>query len=296
MKERGLHEIPCIESKFFPVSVSYCEFNKPGNAFPNHWHDHLEFLYVQCGEGVFECGLVPYHVKKGDLVIVNSGELHCGYGISGVFSYYCIIVDPALVQSSYTDACDIKYISPITNNLIVFNNNVTNDSAILDSINRIINEYTNQSIGYELSIKSDIYRTLVLLMRNHIRSVLKSDIYEHKKKELERLDPVFEYIEENYAEKITGQYLAGLINMSHYHFCHIFKQTTDKTITDYINSIRINKSIDLLFNTNMNITEISLATGFSDINYFIRLFKRHIGLPPSAFRYSIQASKGSKEI
>ncbi|MHB8064433.1 MAG: helix-turn-helix domain-containing protein [Ruminiclostridium sp.] len=46
----------------------------------------------------------------------------------------------------------------------------------------------------------------------------------------------------------------------------------------------MNKAIDLLFNTDMNITEISLATGFNDINYFIRQFKKYMDMPPSVFR------------
>ncbi len=284
MKEKALQEIPCLQDKLFPISISFNTFEKRGNVYHNHWHDHIEFLYIIEGKGIVDCNGVPYHVKPGDLVIINSGELHCNYSLSDVFSYYCIIIDPTILQSSITDACDIKYISPITQNLILFNNVINNDTAILDCIKRIIDEYNNKSVGYELSIKSDTYRTLVLLMRNHVRNTLNTNVYEIKKKELERLYPVFEYIENNYSEKITGQFLSNMINISHYHFCHVFKQITNKTVTEYINDIRIKKAINLLFNTDMNITEISLATGFNDINYFIRQFKRNMDMSPAAFR------------
>jgi AraC-like DNA-binding protein len=284
LKDQALYEIPCLQDKMFPISISCCTFEKHGNVFPNHWHDHIEFLYVKNGNGIFECNSVPYHVKSGDLVIVNSGELHCGYSISDVFSYYFIIVNPALLQSSFIDTCDIKYIAPITQNLIMFKNLINNDIAIMDCINRIIDEYDSKRMGYELSIKSDVYRTLVLLMRDHIRNILETNVYDSKKREMERLRPVFDYIEENYDEKITGLYLSKMINISHYHFCHIFKEITNKTVTEYINVIRINKAIDLLFDTSMNITEVALATGFNDINYFIRQFKKYMDIPPSAFR------------
>ena len=284
MNIEALHEIPCLQSNMFPISISVCNFNKHGNVFPNHWHDHIEFLYIINGKGIIECNSIPYNVKPGDLVVVNSRELHCGYSLSDFFMYYCIIVDPVLLQSSNADACNIKYINPITRNLLIFNNLISDDKEILEYINRILSEYDMQKIGYELSIKSDIYKTLVLLMRNHVRNTVDKNNYELRKKELERLRPVLEYIENNYSKQINGLELSKLCNISRYHFCHQFKEITGKTVTDYINNIRINKAVELLFSTSMNITEISLATGFNDINYFIRIFKKLREMPPTAFR------------
>ena len=284
MRDESIHEVPCVHSKLFPVGIFFNSFENPCSAFPTHWHDHLEFLYIQSGEGVIECDFVPYKVKAGDLIVVNSGELHSGYTLSPGFSYYCIIVDPSLIQSSFTDVCDIKYISPITNNLIQFNNRITKDTAILDSINKIISEQQQQTIGYELSIKAEICRVLVLLLRNEAKELLSSDAYKVRQNELLRLGSVLQYIEEHYSEKINGEQLASMISISYYHFCRIFKQATSKTVTEYINKVRIKNSIEMLNNTNLNITEISLATGFTDINYFTRLFKKHIGITPLAFR------------
>ena len=284
MRDESIHEVPCVHSKLFPVGIFFNSFENPCSAFPTHWHDHLEFLYIQSGEGVIECDFVPYQVKAGDLIVVNSGELHSGYTLSPGFSYYCIIVDPSLIQSSFTDVCDIKYISPITNNLIQFNNRITEDTAILEVINKIINEQEQQSIGYELSIKAEICRALVLLLRYEARELLSSDAYKVRQNELQRLGPVLKYIEENYNEKLNGEQLSDLVNISYYHFCRLFKQVTGKTVTEYINKVRIKNSIDMLNNTNLNITEISLASGFTDINYFIRLFKTHVGITPLAFR------------
>ncbi len=295
MNNQALYETPCSQDKLFPISVSCCAYQKHGNVFPNHWHDHIEFLYVKSGNGIFECNSVPHHVKPGDLIVVNSGELHCGYSLSEYFSYNVIIVDPVVLQSSYTNTIDIKYIAPITQKLLIFNNVVNDDTDILHCINRIIEEANGKKIGFELSIKSDVFRVLVLLMRSHVKNTIKPNVYEMRKKELERLNPVFQFIEQNYAQKITGLFLSKMINISHYHFCHLFKQMTDKSITEYINIIRINKAIDLLFSTDMNITEISLATGFNDINYFIRQFKKYMDMPPAAFRIKHSKNKETSQ-
>lgn len=59
---------------------------------------------------------------------------------------------------------------------------------------------------------------------------------------------------------------------------------TGKTTTEYINEVRLKKSIELLKDGNMNITEIAINCGFNDVNYFSRLFKKRYGVsPPTKF-------------
>ena len=58
---------------------------------------------------------------------------------------------------------------------------------------------------------------------------------------------------------------------------------TGKTITEYINEVRLKKSIELLKSGNVNITEIAIICGFNDVNYFSRLFKKKYGVSPTKF-------------
>ncbi|WP_243150810.1 helix-turn-helix domain-containing protein [Clostridium caseinilyticum] len=60
---------------------------------------------------------------------------------------------------------------------------------------------------------------------------------------------------------------------------------TGKTTTEYINEVRLKRSIKLLKDGNMNITEISINCGFNDVNYFSRLFKKSYGVSPTKFIY-----------
>jgi AraC-like DNA-binding protein len=188
------------------------------------------------------------------------------------------------LKSSFDDACEVKYITPIVQNLIRFGNKVVNDYSVMECIKNIITEYKDKELGYELSVKSLVYRLLVILLRSHLEKLLTLKEYASQVRNLERLNKVLNHIENNYTEAFSVESLAALAGLSVFHFCHLFKKITGKTISDYVNRIRISKAEALLRSTDMNITEIALSTGFNDINYFSRLFKRYKNISPSSLR------------
>jgi transcriptional regulator GlxA family with amidase domain len=113
-------------------------------------------------------------------------------------------------------------------------------------------------------------------------------MYDKRREALSRLSPVLTYIAENCTGKITVAQLAKLVNLSIFHFSRLFKDLTDRTVIAYVNNIRIHKAVELLTKTEISITDIALEAGFNDINYFSRLFKRHMKLSPQAFRRAAQ--------
>jgi AraC-like DNA-binding protein len=124
----------------------------------------------------------------------------------------------------------------------------------------------------------------VLLLRNHIDKFISSHEYSSKLNNLNRLENIFKYIDSNYNKKISTLELSNQIHLSSLHFCRLFKQITGKTSVEYINEIRLQKSIEMMKNHNMNITEVASHCGFDNINYFSRLFKKHYKISPSKYR------------
>ncbi len=284
MKDQSLYQTPCMSDSLFQISITQCSFTDKGRAFLTHWHEHFEFLYITKGEGIIECQRNKIEVKPGDVVVINSGELHSGCNTSSLLEYYCIIIDPAILQSSLSGICEVKYITPITQNLIMFQNKISDNSQISSCIANIIKENENKTVGYELSIKSLIYQALTILLRSYVKCTFSSRDYEKSKRELERLRLVLDYIEVHYREKIQLETLARMLNISSYHFCHLFKKLTNFTVTDYINCLRIEKAAELMNTNNMNITEIALEVGFNDINYFSRVFRKYKSMSPSDYK------------
>lgn len=95
---------------------------------------------------------------------------------------------------------------------------------------------------------------------------------------------VFQYIAQNLKEKITLSELAEISCMSIPSFCKKFKERTGMTLVQYMNEKRIDKAKILLKNRNYSLWQISEATGFSNANYLIRVFKKVTGQTVSEYR------------
>ena len=155
---------------------------------------------------------------------------------------------------------------------------------IIDCVQGIIDEYENKEMGYELHIKSLVYKLFVILLRKHLKKVLKQNEYEIRIRNLERMNMVLDYIEKNFTQEITIDELAAMCCVTRYHFCHMFKKLTGKTVSEYVNFMRINKAEQLLKNTDMYVNEIAEAIGFNDTNYFSRTYRKFRNVSPANAR------------
>jgi AraC-like DNA-binding protein len=102
-------------------------------------------------------------------------------------------------------------------------------------------------------------------------------------KEQQRLQKVYHFIEANYQNEIDVNAVAELCNLTTAAFCRYFKKSTHYTFTHFLNQFRINQSKKLLLQ-DKNVTEACYESGFSNISYFNKTFKKVTGENPSAFK------------
>ncbi len=98
------------------------------------------------------------------------------------------------------------------------------------------------------------------------------------------LDRILIHIHNNYCENLNVSVLADLCNCSISYINHIFKKKTGFNLKLYINMLRINKSKDLLINSDDNITAISAEIGFDNPGYFTSIFRRFLKISPKEYR------------
>ncbi|QGQ98245.1 AraC family transcriptional regulator [Paenibacillus psychroresistens] len=285
MKPAALLEPMDMPNPHFPVKVHRTTIDEYGKLlFPNHWHKHIEFLFCLSGKAIIECNSVPFTMETDDLIVVNSNDLHAGVSASTDLFYYALIFDPEILHSPFFDATETKFITPIMQNLIMFSHKITCDLELKSCFLAIVKELKDQQLGYELSIKSYLFRILTLLLRNYVAQVLTVNDHTIRMKNLNRFAPILQCIEESYQEELTIDLLADMAGLSRFHFSRLFKELTGKTVTEYVNGIRIGRAEYLLYNTAMTVSEIAIASGFHDIYYFSRIFKQYKHVTPTDMR------------
>ncbi len=94
------------------------------------------------------------------------------------------------------------------------------------------------------------------------------------------------YLDENYCEKITLDQLAGKYFINKYYLTRIFKETYGITINHYILTKKISYAKRLLRFSKKSMEEIGEEAGFSDAQYFCRMFKKIEGMTPGEYRKS----------
>jgi transcriptional regulator GlxA family with amidase domain len=99
---------------------------------------------------------------------------------------------------------------------------------------------------------------------------------------------VREYVEAHLEENISIHALAGTAGLSMYHFARAFKQSEGLTPHDYLVQCRVRRAQELLAGTDLPISEIALASGFSDQSHCARRFREHVGVTPSDYRWSMR--------
>ncbi len=101
-----------------------------------------------------------------------------------------------------------------------------------------------------------------------------------------RIQVIKDYIDSHYQEEIRMETLSGMVNMTPNALSRFFKQRTNRSISNYINDVRIGQAALLLVDSTMTVMEISFKCGFNSISNFNRTFKSVKGVTPTEFRES----------
>ena len=105
-----------------------------------------------------------------------------------------------------------------------------------------------------------------------------------KKKSLDKMKLIVKYVENNYADNITIEDMANLCDFSQSHFMKFFKNNMEVSFIEYLNNYRLTMASRLLISSSSSIIAISMESGFDNLSYFNRLFKKKYDMTPSEFR------------
>ena len=248
-----------------------------------HWHREFEFLYVESGEIICGIGEKQSILSKGDAIFINSKILHRFYASSGgvIPNFVCmpefIAPENSLVYK--------KYILPIISSNMSFQCFQIAEpwqARIIQIMIKIMGTQENEKIR-ELSTLA-LLQDLWLIFYENVKLSDKEKMQTVDEAAQKRVQLMMQYIHENYNHEISLDEIASHIGISKSTALNLFQRFLHTTPVSYLIGYRLQAASWLLKNTNKKVKTIAYESGFRNVDYFCRLFKKRYHLTSSEYR------------
>lgn len=138
---------------------------------------------------------------------------------------------------------------------------------------------------YEEITKFETFEEINLWIRNIAESTVKYLIKNKKIKTNKTISRALEFIKQNFHNsELNLKLVSNYVELSECHFSTLFNKEVGETFTAYLTHIRIEKAKDLIIRTNLKMYEICDKVGYTNMEYFSRVFKKATGVSPNAFK------------
>lgn len=248
-----------------------------------HWHKEIELLFVQEGQATLSIDRKSSVISAGDFAFIPSNTVHMASGGTGdPFRFIAIVFHPNLIRSFGNDSVQEKYLTPLCEWQFDCPYIIKKDPFYQHLVLDLVRHYQEKEKGYELYIKIHLLELCHALCQY-------TEPFQHSKKETDDyritlIKKMMLYLQEQYTETIALSDMADHFHVSKGHLCRFFKEMTNTTPMNYLNYYRINKSAQLLRNTDLEISAIAGQTGFNNISYYNRTFRKYMHMTPGEYR------------
>lgn len=260
----------------FPFEI-YNNYCKNGLSLYTHYHREFEIIYVCSGDGIAYVDTQSYCISDGDILFINSGQLH---GIVSTSqkesSFLAFVFAPEFLGKS--DVVADKFITPVLNNALQIPTLIRNHPELTACLSQLTKE-TNSEF-FELTTKHLLYKIWELLVSKGVPRFAKAN-----DTRLKEIKTAIDYMNSNYSQKITLDQLAKSANMSKVYFCRKFTEAVGISPIHFLMQTRIENSCHLLKNTDIGIGNIAMECGFSSFSYYSEVFKKIMGCTPQSYRH-----------
>ena len=156
-----------------------------------------------------------------------------------------------------------------------------NNIELASTINKLIKECMSSAITKDALADLTLQELLVRIIQTQTAKSIDTNKLTDKNNPMV---PVLEYIRANIRESINLKELSDKACMSPTSFYRYFKRELGMSPIEFILSEKIKQAKQLLKDPNVQINEVSYASGFEDSNYFIRIFKKYEGVTPKQYQ------------
>lgn len=246
-----------------------------------HHHDFYECYLFISGDVTYLIEGKSYCLKPGDIVLMNSKELHQAVINNKEQKYERIVlwISKAFLKGLSTDETDLSLCFEGYDKKNVLRGDIELAKNIKTLLGKLLDLEYYKGIGKELLYKAFITEIMVHLNNQSFNEAvhLGTDI---KKSNL--IDKMIEYINNNIEDDITIDKLSEHFYLSKFHLSREFKKHTGTTIHRYIVQKKLIEAKELIIK-DTPIIEVYKQCGFGDYSNFFRAFKNEYGVTPKQF-------------
>jgi AraC-like DNA-binding protein len=270
--------VPLESSSFIAYSYEKEEFDSPW-----HYHPEFELTYIVSSKGVRYAGNTFENFEEDDFVLLGPNLPHCwkNTGVQNVKASAIVIhFDNQLLGSDWSQKPEfltIRKLLQLSENGLRFEPQVAQSLKV--KLDRLLIESTFSKllcfleILHELSVSSKVKS----LCDRSIQSGMNLDDHE-------RINSIYHYVRSRYADKITLNDMANVVNMGRESFSRYFSKIMHKPFFSFLNEYRINAACKLLIESDFQVTQVCYASGFESLPFFYRQFKKYKGSSPHQYR------------
>lgn len=266
------------------INIHIC----PNRIAEPHTHDYLELAYVLHGTALHKFNETNEKIiTKGDYFIIDYRTIHSYCSIDDCdFAVVNCLFLPQLVDKSLAYCKDFQtllrhYLIHVSGNDIQLNlaNRIFHDAdnKIAVLLKEMIAEYEEKNVGWLEILRTKMIDLLILTARKISRGE-SQDI----------VSSIIAHIHQNYNQNLMLKNIAADMNYSLPYVSKLFKDTTGLTFRLYLQKTRIEEACRLLANTEEKVLSITKMVGYSDVDFFSKVFKTSIGTTPQQFRLQLK--------
>jgi AraC-like DNA-binding protein len=267
-------------------SFLYRQFSLPTFNAPYHFHPELELTFIKKSKGTRFVGRQISHFEAGDLVLLGKNVPHAwlntegGDSIANTAQSIVIQFKEDFMGSALRSMPEMKAIHELFQKAQagIFITGKTRDN-VSDKIIAIKTVHPFNQVMILLDILQSIaISTEIELIDPQLSS------YKLSSMDTERFQKVYAYIIENYTQDIALDKMAAIAHLTPTAFCRYFKKMTRKTLIEVVTEFRIKHACQLLTTADKPVADVCFESGFGNISYFNKEFKKAIGHSPLNYR------------
>lgn len=247
-----------------------------------HYHNEFEVLLIEDGQIDFIVNHTKFTAKKNDIVLINPFDPHysdCQKKLPRV-AYRCIDFDVSLLSGLSDDFLIGGIISGRLRFKPLLSGKEHAEAA--EIFDRLYRTVTVKNEFWTYGVKADVLNLFYYLLSGGLTEQTEPTASTLKITAFAKT--VFRYIDENYMDKITSETAAEELSYNKSYFCRLFKKSFGDNFSNYLNFYRVSRARTLISEGETNMTKLAGAVGFDELSYFSSTFKKHFGVPPTAFR------------